>query len=149
MYDAMPCPGRNLTDVLRLLGEIDWGKGGIIMRNDDDWKLPPVVVWRYKDKDERRDQLIVEAVKTFNGSIEWTISFRDREKLPGRNWWIEPRRFTEFMDTIKDNPNIIDGEGAFAAVEPEVGEIANQEISQLAEYIKNFVQAGLSVVQQK
>jgi hypothetical protein len=123
------------------------GGGGIIIEKDDHWKLPPSVVWRYKEKDERRDQLIVDAVETFKGSIEWKISFRDRERLPGRNWWIAPKRYRDFLDTIKDDPNIIDGEGAFAAVEPEVGEAANREIPQLAEHIQKFVQARLSAVQ--
>jgi hypothetical protein len=148
MYDAMPCPAENLTDVLRLFSEIDWAKSGSIIRDDDDWNIPPDVVWRYKEKDERRDQLIVDAVESFSGNIEWTISFRDRERLPGRNWWIAPKQYRDFLDEIKDNPDIVNAKGAFAAIEPEVGEAANREIPQLAEHIKKFVQARLSVVQQ-
>jgi hypothetical protein len=154
MYDAMPCPGENLTDVLRLLGKIDWGRSGIIIRENDDWKYPPVIVWRYKDKDEKRDQLIVDAVESFNGNIQWTTTFRDRERLPGRNWLIMPKRFKEFLGELENNRGIIDAvgaldaEGAFAVIEPEIGEIANREIPQLAEHIKEFVQARLSVVQQ-
>jgi hypothetical protein len=153
MYDGMPCPGRSIRNVLELFGEIEWGRGGIILQNDDDWKYPPNVVWRYKEKDERRDQLIVDAVESFNGSIEWKISFRDRERLPGRNWWIAPKRYRDFLDELKNNRDIIDAtgslsaEGAFAVVEPEVGETANREIPHLAEHIKTFVQARLSVVQ--
>jgi hypothetical protein len=153
MYDAMPCPGENLTDVLRSLGKIDWGKSGIIIREDDDWKYPPVIVWRYKDKDERRDQLIVDAVESFNGNLQWITTFRDRERLPGRNWSIMPKRFKEFLNELKNNSGIInemgalDAEGAFAVIDPEVGEIANREIPQLAEHIKKFVKAGLGAVQ--
>jgi hypothetical protein len=150
MHNAMPCAGGDLYDVLELLGEIEWTGGGLVIQRDDDWKCPPVVAWRYKDKSERRDQLIMEAVESFNGSIQWTISFRDRERLPGRNWSIMPQKFKEFLREFKFNPDVfISAERTFSKIEPDVGETANREIPQLAEYIKNFVQAGLSVVQQK
>jgi hypothetical protein len=154
MYDNLPCPGENLTDALRLISEIDWSRSGIIMRDDADWKCPPVIVWRYKEKDERRDQLIVDAVKSFNGDLKWIITFRDRERLPGRNWSVMPKRFGEFLNELKNNPGIIDPdafisiERAFSKIEPDVGETANREIPQLAEHIKKFVKAGLSAVQQ-
>lgn len=70
MYDALPCPGRSIRKVLELFSEIDWGRSGIIIREDEDWKYPLVIVWRYKEKDERRDQLIVDAVESFNGPIK-------------------------------------------------------------------------------
>lgn len=64
-----------------------------------------------------------------------------------------PKRYKEFIDELKNNPGIIDSvgaldaKGAFAVIEPEVGEAANREIPKLAEHIKEFVQARLSVVQ--
>ena len=86
-------PTRVLTTVLRAIGEYEWGKGGVVIRKDDDWNYPPVVVWRYKYQDKRRDQLIVDAVESFKGKTEWTISFRDRrESLGGRNWSISLKR---------------------------------------------------------
>jgi hypothetical protein len=143
MYSA----SKDLTDVLQSFAEFEWGKGSIYIKKDEDWQYPPVIVWRYKEKDERRDQLIVEAVESFEGSTKWAISFRDRERLPGRNWMITPQRLEKFRKEIKDDPDIFDVEGAFAATEPEVGEVANREIPQLAEHIKKFVQARLSLVQ--
>jgi hypothetical protein len=142
----MYSPSKDLTDVLQSFAEFEWGKGSVYIEKDNDWQYPPVIVWRYKENDERRDQLIVDAVESFNGSIEWAISFRDRERLPGRNWLITPKRFKEFLIEIKDNPDIFDTKGAFAATEPEIGEAANRKIPQLAEHIKEFVQARLSVV---
>ncbi len=132
----MYCPGDSLGAVLKSINEIEWGKGGIIIQDEDDRKYPPVVMWRYKDKDERRDQLIVDAVEFFKGNVQWTISFRDRESLPSRNWSIAPKRYEEFLDKIKDNTDIIDAKGAFAAAEPEVGKTANKELPELAEHIK-------------
>ena len=151
MYDELPCPGRSIRNVLDSFGEIDWGRNGIIIREDEDWKYPPVVVWRYKEKDEKRDQLIVDAVETFNGEIQWTTTFRDRESLPGRNWSIMPKRFKEFLDDLKNNREIIkatgvlSAEGAFAVIEPEVGKAANKELPELAEHIKRTVQAELAI----
>jgi hypothetical protein len=150
MHSTMPRPGRDVINVLESFGEIEWGSGGIVIRDDSDWRYPPVVMWRYKNEDERRDQLIVDAVNTFNGSIQWASYFRDRKRLSGRNWSIVPKRLKEFLEEIKDNPSIIeaagalDAEGAFAATEPEVGKAANREIPQLAEHIKKFVQEGLN-----
>jgi hypothetical protein len=151
MYDAMPCPGKILYGALKSFGETEWTRGALVIQNDDDWNYPPVVAWRYKEKDEKREQLIVDAVETFKGNIQWTTTFRDRERLPGRNWSIMPKRFKEFLDELKNNRDIIkttgalSAEGAFAVIEPEVGETANREISQLAEHIKKFVQARLSI----
>jgi hypothetical protein len=149
MDNSMPCPGGDLYDVLELIGEIEWTGGALVIQKEDDWKCPPVVSWRYKEKDERRDQLIVDAVESFNGDLKWITTFRDRERLPGRNWSIMPERFKEFLDELKSNPGIIppdafiSAERAFSKIEPEVGETANREISRLAEYIKKFVQKGL------
>jgi hypothetical protein len=142
MYNEMPCPGGELFDVLELIGEIEWTGGAFVIQKDDDWRCPPVVAWRYKDKDERRDQLIMDAVESFNGNLKWIITFRDRERLPGRNWSIMPKRFKEFLDELKENPELIDpnlfisSERAFSKIEPDIGEIANRELPQLAEYIK-------------
>jgi hypothetical protein len=138
----------SLMDVIQIFGEIEWGRGGINVEEDGDWSYPPVVVWRYKEKDERRDQLIVDAVESFNGNIQWTISFRDRERLLGRNWSIMPQRFKEFLHEFKFDPDVfISAERTFSGIEPDVGKAANREIPQLAEHIKKFVQARLSVVQ--
>jgi hypothetical protein len=141
---------RSIITEIEKFGDVEWYKYGPNINKDDAESNPPVIVWRYKEKDERRDQLIVDAVESFKGSIEWTIVFHDRERLPGRNWWIAPKRYKEFLDGFKHNPDVfISARGAFAAAEPEVGEIANREIEQLAKHIKEFVQAGLSVVQQR
>jgi hypothetical protein len=150
MYDAMPCPGKVLYKALKSLDETEWTGGALVIQKDDDWKCPPVVSWRYKTKNERRDQLIVDAVESFNGNLKWIITFRDRERLPGRNWSIMPKRFKVFLDELKNNPGLIppdafiSAERAFSKIEPEIGEIANREIAQLAEHIKKFVQQGLS-----
>lgn len=145
MYDQIVCTGRTVRKVLDLFGKIEWGSTGVIIEHNDDWKYPPVVVWRYKEKDEKRDQLIVDAVESFNGNLQWAVTFRDRESLPGRNWWIAPKQFKEFLNEFKPDPDIfISAERAFSKIEPEIGETANRELSDLAEYIKKFVQKGLS-----
>jgi hypothetical protein len=141
-----------LLEAMENFDEVEWGGYGPAIDDGETDPYPPVTVWRYKEKDERRDQLIVDAVETFNGNLQWTTTFRDRERLPGRNWSIMPKRFKEFLDELKNNPGIIDAvgalnaKGAFAVIEPEVGKTANREIPQLAEHIKNFVQGRLSAV---
>jgi hypothetical protein len=145
------CPGEVLYSVLEFFGETEWVGGAIVIQNDDDLKYPPVFSWRYGNEDEKRDQLIVDAVETFEGNTEWIISFRDRERLPGRNWTIMPRKFEEFLYNLQDNPNLmkevgaLDAKQASAIIQPEVGEMANLDIAKLAEYIQTSVQERLRI----
>jgi sulfatase maturation enzyme AslB (radical SAM superfamily) len=141
--------GRNIIKSLEKFGELDWYRYGPIVKSENDLILPHMTIWRFKEENEHRDQLIVDAVKSFNRNVQWMISFRDRERLPGRNWSIAPKRFEEFLNEIKDNSEIIDIKGAFAEAEPEIGKAANQELPNLAEHIEKFVNARLSVVQQQ
>jgi hypothetical protein len=134
---------KEIIEALKSFGELDWYKYGPILKSEEDLERPHVTVWRYKNDDKNRDQLIVNAIESFRGKIQWAISFRDRESLPGRNWWIEPKDFQDFLYKIKDNTEIIDAKGAFAAAEPEIGKAANREIPDLAEHIKKVVQKGL------
>jgi hypothetical protein len=153
MYDDMPCPGRSVRNVLELFGKIEWGRGGVIIENDNDWNYPPVVVWRYKHQDERRDQLIVNAVESFKGKLEWKITFRDRrETLGGRNWSIMPQQLYDFPENVENIQEFLDSmgalslDGAFAILHPEIGLAANQELPQLAEHIRKTVAEALNQV---
>jgi hypothetical protein len=139
----MYCPGETLADVLRLFGDIDWGAWGIVIKNDENLKQSPVVVWRYREKDERRDQLIVDAVKKFNGEVQWKISFRDREKLTGRNWSIMPEKLERFIEENEFEIGV-SPQAVFASQNPEIGLLANKELPQLAEHIKKTVQQALN-----
>jgi hypothetical protein len=144
---------KDLTDVLRSFEEFEWGKGSIYIEKDEDWNYPPVVVWRYKHQNERRDQLIVEAVESFKGKVEWKISFRDRrETLGGRNWMIMPERLHGFPENVENIQEFLDSigalslDGAFAILHPEVGLAANKELPQLAEHIKKTVEKELNQI---
>jgi hypothetical protein len=139
----MYCPGETLADVLRLFGDIDWGAWGIVIKNDENLKQSPVVVWRYREKDERRDQLIIDAVKKFNGEVQWKISFRDREKLTGRNWSIMPEKLERFIEENEFEIGV-SPQAVFASQNPEIGLLANKELPQLAEHIKKTVQQALN-----
>lgn len=86
----------------------------------------------------------MSAVESFDGSLKWITTFRDRESLPGRNWSVMPERFKEFLKELKNNPDITNAKRAFAITEPEVGKAANRELPDLAEHIKDFVQKGLA-----
>jgi hypothetical protein len=139
----MYCPGETLADVLRLFGDIDWGAWGIVIKNDENLKQSPVVVWRYREKDERRDQLIIDAVKKFNGEVQWKISFRDREKLTGRNWSIMPEKLERFIEENEFEIGV-SPQAVFASQNLEIGLLANKELPQLAEHIKKTVQQALN-----
>jgi hypothetical protein len=137
-----------LMEAMKSFDEVEWGKYGPAIDDGETDPYPPVTVWRYKEKDERRDQLIVDAVESFNGSIQWKISFRDREILPGRNWYISPKKYEDFINDPTVNYGR-DTKAEFAKLHPEIGEMANKELPKLAEHIKNTVQARLTTNQRQ
>ncbi len=140
----MYSPSKDLTDVLQSFEEFEWGRGSIYIEKDEDWQYPPVIVWRYKIRDTQLENLIVDAVESFSGNIQWAICFRDRENLPGRNWSISPQKYEDFVnDPTFNYGRYIKDE--FAKLYPEVGEQANKELPELARHIKNVVQPLLAV----
>ncbi len=133
-------------EVLKDFGETEWGGYSPVLDDGETDPYPPVTIWRYKEKDERRDQLIVNAVESFNGKLQWAICFRDRERLPGRNWSISPKQFEDF-NTENTFEYGVDSGAEFARLYPEIGKMANEELPALAEHIKNTVQARLAIPQ--
>jgi hypothetical protein len=135
----MYCPGRILADVLKLFGEIKWGKSGIIITRDEEWSYPPSVVWRYKDRVEIIEKSIVNAVNSFEGNVKWIIIFS------GRNWSISPRELERFIEDTEFESGV-DPDAVFASQHPKIGLMANKELPQLAEHIKKTVQEALSEI---
>jgi hypothetical protein len=131
-------PTNVLTDALQSFGEFEWGKGGIAIREDEDWNCPPSVVWRYKDRVEKIEKSIVKAVNSFQGNVNWTIVFS------GRNWFITPRKYQRFLEDTEFEPGV-NPRAVFASQNPEIGLMANKELPQLAEHIKKTVQEALGV----
>lgn len=132
----MECPGRILTDVIQLFGEIEWGRSGIIITRDENWNYPPSVVWRYKNRVEKIEKSIVNAVNSFQGNVKWAIVFS------GRNWFITPRELQRFIEDTEFESGV-DPDAVFASQYPEIGLMANKELPQLAEHIKKTVQEAL------
>jgi hypothetical protein len=127
-----------LMKVLESFDEIEWGRGSIFVENEEDLAFPPFLVWRYKQKNQNLENLIVEAVNSFNGKIEWKIVFSRR------NWFISPRKVEEFRQVYKGKYRTdTEARSAFAELEPNFGKMANQEVPLLAEHIKKFVMEKL------
>lgn len=131
-------PINELSEVLQFFGEFEWGRGSVIVHGEDDLTFPPFLVWRYKKKVLLLENLIVEAVNSFAGNIDWEI------ELSGQNWSITPRKAEEFVREHDEFRTDIEAMKAFAGKEPELGKTANQELPKLAAHIKIVVQKGLS-----
>jgi hypothetical protein len=130
--------GRNIIDVLELFGEIDWYRYRPIINKNQDLKNPHLSVWRYKEKKPAIEDAIVNAVNSFQGEVEWVIEFS------GRNWSIIPKVVNKFIQEHNEFRTDSEAMAAFADKSPEVGEMANKDLPDLAEHIKKFVQQGLS-----
>ncbi|HYQ01541.1 MAG TPA: hypothetical protein VER96_22865 [Polyangiaceae bacterium] len=80
-----------VLDVLVALDELEWARcvGG------DEPLRPPYVAWRFKIPDKDVEMRIVDAVNTYNGPTEWTIS-KGR-----RNWVIGPLAFEKFAKDFR------------------------------------------------
>ena len=130
--------------VLKSFGEIEWGGYSPSLdskfANENAQKSPHHTVWRWKNPDPQLDKLIVEAVNSFKGEIEWIIRFRDRKpSLGGRNWIIEPKRKQEFYDEHQS----LDYHALTKLImekEPEIGILSNKDVPQLAKHIQQYVE---------
>ena len=136
--------GHNIIEVLESFGKIEWAKCSPAIQEvnlfDEAEKNPHSTVWRWKNPDSQLDRLIVEAVNSFHGQIEWEISSRKRiPKLGGMNWVIQPRRKKQFFNEHK-SLSLGEINRSIREKEPEVGILSNQDLPKLAEHIKRYVE---------
>lgn len=136
--------GDNIIKVLKSFQETEWIRCGPVIKefeiHEDVEKEPHFTGWRWKNPDPQLDGLIIEAVNSFKGQIEWEIDYRNRRhSLGGRNWGIEPKRKREFYNKHED----LDGlelANLIKEKEPEIGILSNRDVPQLAEHIKRYVE---------
>lgn len=134
----------NIYQVIKSFGELEWGGFSPTLdsefANENAQKTPHHTIWRWKNPDPLLDKLIVEAVNSFEGEIEWTIRFRDRKpSLGGRNWIIEPRGKQEFYDQHQS----LDYHALTRLIiekEPELGILSNKEVPKLANHIQQHIE---------
>ena len=134
----IPVTGREVLNLLESFGEIEWARWGIVDGKEENLKFPPVVVWRYKKRNENLERLIIDAVSSFNGNVQWEM------RLSTRNWIITPKRVLQTMDKrrYKRGPEAI---VALANEDPEFGEKANEDLPRLAEHIKGAVEQHIDL----
>ena len=142
--DSKIISGDNILKVLKSFQETEWSRCSPVFKEvkfyEDREKEPHCTAWRWKNPDPELDKLIVEAVESFEGQIEWEIRSRDRRpSLGGTNWIIEPTRKREFFDRYKD---LYLGEidRRMTEEKPEIGILSNQDVPKLAEHIKRYVE---------
>lgn len=128
--------GTEIINVIRDFGELGWSRGSVVIKKEEDLKHPPVIAWRYKEPNPKIEQAIVDAVNSFPGSVDWEIRFC------GRNWVIAPRRVREFRETREFKVDI-EALRTLANEEPKLGEMANKDISRLAEHIRKTIEAKI------
>ena len=134
----------NIYQAIKSFGELEWGGFSPSLDsefdNEDAQKIPHYTIWRWKNPNPQLDKLIIEAVNSFEGDIEWTIRFRDRKSsLGGRNWVIEPQKKQEFYNKHQS----LDYHSLTKLItekEPEIGILSNKDVPKLAKHIKQYVE---------
>ncbi|MBR8826988.1 MAG: hypothetical protein DSM107014_03620 [Gomphosphaeria aponina SAG 52.96 = DSM 107014] len=123
--------GLEIMEVLQTLGELEWGRCRAVLHTQD-LSDPPLTVWRYKKRNLQLESLIVQAVESFQGNVEWKIEFT------GKNWVIAPKKLQEFQEE-RGYRRDVEALNALAKEEPEFGMKANLDVPVLAEKIKQTV----------
>jgi hypothetical protein len=82
--------GNNILKILKLFCETEWSRFSPVVRENDVFedvaKNPHSTFWRWKNPDSELYKLIVEAVKSFQEEVEWSINYRERRaSLGGRH----------------------------------------------------------------
>lgn len=123
--------GTEIIEVLQKLGEMEWGKCNIINGVEKNLYYPPIIVWRFKVRDFNLELLILKAVESFRGNVDWEIT------KPGRNWVISPQKVREFQEQHNFRIYV---QALFAISEqyPEFCKQANEDIPALAGKIREM-----------
>ena len=115
---------RPVLEVLEALSEVEWSRavGGL------EPLRPPFVAWRFKNVgDERIATSISEAVREYQGSVEWTMTRGER------NWVIEPASFHRYASSFRVD---VDALSRFAAEYPKEARRFLDDVPKLAEHLR-------------
>lgn len=136
-----------IREILGEFGEFSWERHSCIDSNDPEFNktsnfrtYPHYTAWRYKNPDQEVEQAIIEAVNSFKGNVEWTISVKP---FGNRNWIIETKKAFEYRKEGKVDKEWCSVENYLAEHEPEFGLVANLDVPALAKYINKYVRNKL------
>ena len=126
----------NLWEVLQQLGAFEWaamrpGMG----ETGDSLNFPPIFCWRYQNHSEEQEEIIRQAMTSFVGKVRWEFIQPENS----RNWVIRPTRLSETFKE-KQLPGLLDAAEFLARECPEFGQLANQEMSRMAEHFQTVFQ---------
>lgn len=119
-----------LLEVLSELADVEWARSGSAQDWPDQFRQPPLIVWRFKSPNGPLEASIKKAVEGFRGEVEWEAYFGRR------NWVIAPKRVRQFL---AEHSYRTDAEAlnALAEDDPSFGESANRDVPRLAEHIRS------------
>lgn len=136
--------GRELLDFIDTLDEVVWAKfearkPTFTFKNappysEDRSTKPPYTSFRFKKDNPDVISKLRLAITEYKGRIEWTITGRRRENLPGTNWLICQKRLLE-IEPIALAANVPPGD-YMAQHEPEFGAAAYDDMSNLVLYLR-------------
>ncbi|MBP0036039.1 MAG: hypothetical protein J7524_23230 [Roseofilum sp. Belize BBD 4] len=123
--------GREVIEVLQEIQEIEWGKCNSIEGVEENLYYPPIIVWRFKNSNQTIESLIVKAVESFQGNVDWEIT------KTRKNWVISPKKIREFQEQKKYRI-YTEALSDLSEKNPEFCRQANEDVPALAQKIKEI-----------
>ena len=123
----------DIFDVLNGISELEWyRKGPHSDAKGEELNRSPHVAWRFKKKDDKVIDKIKEAIESFKGKVKW--EFYEH----GRNLVLIPKRLIDITKERKLQGNM-EAVVVLMKEEPEFGQIANIDLSELANHIRDII----------
>jgi hypothetical protein len=120
----------DIIDILQQVADIEhWTRAPAASAAGEDLALPPIVVWRYKQRSTEFTEFFRQAVGTFRGTMAWEFSAKDR------NWSLMPSRIYEYAKAQRCSGTLTAAQ-ELKAKDPDFGKRANAELCLLAEHIQ-------------
>ena len=117
---------KEVLNILKIVGDLEWVR---CLSDDPSPPLrPPLLVWRFKVRDEDRDARIAACVGAYRGDVEWTIWKGER------NWVIEPKDFREWGRHFRVD---VEALHAYGAKYPERTKEAHADAIRLAAFVRS------------
>lgn len=135
--------GREVIDVLSKLGQLSQAGSHPVtgFRGQSQLNTIPLMVWRFKEPNPKIEEMIVAAVQSFRGNVEWELEpYKDQFRFG--NWSLTPKRLRQFEEEY-NLKNYLEARAVLEKEEPEFGVQANYDVPSLAEHIWNYIESHL------
>ena len=138
--------GRELLDFIETLGTLAWSKyetryptisiKGRSASTEDRSDRPPYTSFRFECEDPNLIKRLQEAVRSYQGEVEWLMEGHQRVSFPDTtNWVIYPKKLAEVRQVALDAE--LTPSQYLAKTDPSFGALAYGDLVGLADHVRN------------